>query len=224
MPQARFRTTATLLPLLVLSGAVFGQEVRLNDADGYEVDLRLDGGPLGFHATWRGQQFCTPYNQTMRHVSSDGLFLTPDLPVSSACELGPTGDVAVLSTGEFLAVGSYYSGTWHVGARAFDAAGAPLGPVFAVDQNPSNGSAYPRVTALSSGRFAVVWEQRNPGSSLISTAPGPDPTATADIVVWEWEPSVISGFEGISRLGPHQFTTFGGATSHGANVAVGTFE
>jgi hypothetical protein len=59
----------------------------------------------------------------------------------------------------------------------------------------------------------------------VVTAPGPDPAAAADIIVWEWDPQTGNGNAArLQVLGPDQFTGFGGQTSHGGSVAVGTFE
>jgi hypothetical protein len=58
----------------------------------------------------------------------------------------------------------------------------------------------------------------------VVTAHGADPAATARVLIWEWEPGIDAGYEGLSQLGTGDFEVFGGQTTHGANVAVGTFE
>ena len=106
--------------------------------------------------------------------------------------------------------------------------------------DPSNSATF-RIYDFDAASLTLKWEETGPYTSMYGvmvaggdvdagdieemvTAPGADPTATADIIVWEWEPGVGTGYEGISILGPDQFTAFGGATGYGANVAVGTFE
>jgi hypothetical protein len=58
----------------------------------------------------------------------------------------------------------------------------------------------------------------------VVTAPGPDPSAPAEIIAWEWDPVIGVNPDGarLQVLGPDQFTW--GTDLYGANVAVGTFE
>ena len=106
--------------------------------------------------------------------------------------------------------------------------------------DPINSATF-RIYDFDAASLTLKWEETGPYTTMYGvmvaggdvdagdieemvTAPGADPTAMADIIVWEWEPGVGTGYEGISILGPDQFTAFGGATAYGANVAVGTFE
>ena len=59
----------------------------------------------------------------------------------------------------------------------------------------------------------------------VVTAPGPDPTAPARVLCWEWDTVIGINPDGarLQLLGPDDFTAFTGM-GYGANVTVGTFE
>ena len=118
----------------------------------------LPGG--GAVVVWQGGK--TGLQQIFaRFLNSAGSFITKDLRVSAFPRINQTNpQVAVLANGNVVVVWSSFGqdGSMEgIFARIFSATGSPLGAEFQVNQSYLYNQRSPALSALSDGRFVVVW-------------------------------------------------------------------
>ena len=141
-----------------------------------------------FVATWAGQEGAiSAYNIQARIFNADGTPAGPDFLINSTTlNSQEQPDITVLADGRFVATWYSNEGAATVSdmrARIFNADGTSSGPDFIVNSTTANGQFSPSITALTDGRFVVLWQSDEGASGYDirariykadGTATGPD--------------------------------------------------
>ncbi len=160
------------------NGNFLGGEVRLNaDADGSQTGSEIAALPGGGYAViWVDASGADGDVGGIfaRVFSADGTPVTADLQVNTTT----AGDqyqpsVTALAGGGFFVVwtdnsrgvetGGDDTSSYALRGQVFDAAGAPVGGEFRVNQTTTYGQVQPDVLALSDGRFIVTYSDTSMG-------------------------------------------------------------
>ena len=122
----------------------------------------LPGG--GFVVAWSSDE-PAPSRIMMRRYDAFGVPLGPDAQVSGGAHSNMPS-VASGADGRFVVawVGAYGGPCCTIGARLYDAAGNPRGLPFPLRPAPAP-DHWPDVAMAADGRFVVVWEESDDGSS-----------------------------------------------------------
>ena len=154
-------------------GAVRGAEFTVNTLDG-GTEYRPDVAPLfggGFVVVWSQYYFSGSGNHPDRIAAQRydafgarvGGEMEVNTPTVGFITVFPK--VSSSSAGGFVVtwVQSAISPPAVILARAYDPAGSPVGPPFAVESNPLSGDDYPGVAMRPDGGFVVAWQHENDG-------------------------------------------------------------
>jgi hypothetical protein len=163
LSSSQYNSDDVLAQRFDVSGAKVGGEFRVNTyTTGQQARPRVAFEPGGsFLVVWSGMESAVASNDVWgQRFDSQGNMLGTEFRVNSYTSRGQSEpDVVADELGNFVVVWSdaRLAFTYHVFARRFTSAGAPLGPDFLVSTYTTSSQSTSSVAADAHGDFVVVW-------------------------------------------------------------------